>query len=364
MTEGIRHSIARSMLKTTSRRTYYKALGGYLRNNVMLGKALSIIHDIYADGATGIRGWIFDGERMALVSLVNDCRAVVANGAPLADGLRNWVSPVEASIIAAGERAGNLEVAFKDAIDLVQTGARIKSALKKALYPLGLWGMVCFFLYLMDSMLVPSMAQSVPVDRWHGALRMVYVVSQFWHNYGVLSLTILAATVGAAFYSLPRLTGDLRFRLERFQPWGTYRMIVAASMLQSLATLLRNGVPLLAALELLASNATPYLRERLDACIQGVEKGENLGAALESAEFDFPSRAAIKTIRMYADMDGFTDALADYANDWREEAVARIEAVVSRFMVFSMIGVAACVLLILAAQNGLTDAIRASTMAL
>lgn len=342
---------AKATLGAAKRAEIYSTLAMLLDNNVLLSDALAELYAVHSD----------DGRRTTPVAtLLYECRQSVSEGRTFAYAIRPWVSPIEASLIAAGEQSGNLRGAFTDAIDLIQGNAQIKSAvLGGSIYPAILALMLGFMLWIIQHELVPPLVAVAPPELWTGAARLMYLVSQFTTNYGVVALTLLLATGIASIASLPRLTGDLRYHLERVPPWSIYRAVIGATTLLSIGTLIRNGVKLHDALLLLSENANPYLRERLDAVILGTTKGLNLGEALDAAEYDFPDREVVKLLRVLASRDGFDRALMNYATEWRDNTTKKVKAAMNVFFIVAIMGVGACAVMIVLAGTEIQSAIEA-----
>lgn len=349
--EPLSHWWIKVRIGAKARARVYKSLAMLLANNTLLSDALAKIHDIYSNG----------GRKSPPVAvMLAECRQTVAEGRSFADAIRPWVSPVESSLIASGEKSGNLRGAFTDAIDLIEGNSKIvRAVLGGAIYPLVLVGMLCVLLWIIQNKLVPPLVAIAPPDLWTGWSRLMYLISQFTTHYGAATLIVLGAAGAASLASLSRLRGNLRFYLDKVPPWSTYRMIVGSSMLLSIGTLIRNGVKLHDALLLLADNANPYLRERLDAVILGTTKGLNLGEALDAAEYDFPDREAVQYLQILANQDGFDVALMNFATEWRDDAINKVKAAMNLLFIVAIIGVGACAVMIVFAGTEIQTAIEA-----
>jgi len=333
------------------RRRIYRTLALLLDNNVLLVDALGDMYAVMSE----------DGKKpkRPAAAMLYECRQVVSEGHTFSEAIRKWVSPTEAALIAAGEKSGNLRGAFADAMALIDTTRQIRKAVVGgSAYPLFLIGILCYALFIVANKLVPSLAQAAPPELWTGAARLMYLTSQFVTHFGIFAISALVVLVVAILVSLPRLRGTQRFWLDKVAPWSIYRMIVGAVTLQNIAVLIRSGIKQHDALELIADNATPYLRERIEAALHGTTKGLNLGQAFEEAEFDFPDREAVKYIRLLANRDGFDRALSNFAGEWIEISIKKVEVAMNVFFIATLLGVGACAGMIVTAGTDIQNIIE------
>ncbi len=345
--------LQRMMVSARDRASMYQKLVVLLDNNVLLVGALQELFDVYSQ----------DGRRVGgVATFLQHCRRTVANGRAFSEAVAPWVSPVEASIIAAGERSGTLREAFKDATDLITGVSKIKwLVVGGTIYPALLAGVIGYILYIIQGKLVPSLEKVAPPETWPGAAAVMYDLSRFTSNFGIPLVVFSIALIVAAIVSLPRLTGNLRYHLDRVPPWSVYRQVQGSTLLLTVGTLIKSGIKLHDALLLLRENANPYLTERLDAVILGTTKGLNFGEALEAAEFRFPDIESIRFVRILARREGFDTSLINYAREYRELVVTRVKATMVLFFVAGLFGAGACAGLIVFASTDIQNAIEAST---
>jgi len=119
----------------------------------------------------------------------------------------------------------------------------------------------------------------------------------------------------------------MRSKFDSFPPWSIYKIQVSVGWLMSLAAMVSAGVTLPDAIRMLADNANKYLRDILDRTLHFIANGDNLGAALNNADRNFPEREIIGDLTIYADMTGFDENLTAVANDYLEESVRKMESI-------------------------------------
>lgn len=332
----------------------YDTLALLLDNNVLLVDALTEMYAVASD----------DGRapKRAEALMLYECRQMVSEGHTFSEAIAKWVGTEEGALIAAGEQSGNLRTAFADAMDLLAAKKQIKSVILSGTgYPLILCGFLCYLLYIVADKLVPSLSSAAPPDTWTGAARLMYLSSVFTTNYGVATLVAIVVTGVAIWLSFSRLTGNIRYRLDKYWPWSIYRTITGSTFLLNIAVLIRSGVKLHDALHLLGRHANAYLHERIDAAILGTTRGLNLGEALDAAEFDFPDREAVKLIRLLASRDGFDVALLNYSKAWLQQSVKSVSAAMRVFFFMAILGVGACAVMIVVAGIDIERALQTTT---
>lgn len=329
-TTGLNDWFLKVQFNSSVRAQIYDTLTMLLENNVLLVDALGEMYAVVSD----------DGKKPKRVAamMLYDCRQMVAEGHSFSTAITKWVSEEESALIAAGEKAGNLRGAFADALSLIDTRKKMRDAvIVKGLYPFFLVITSVYLLHIISTKLVPSLESAAPPETWTGAARMMYLTSEYVTHYGLVTAVFLISSAIAIAVSLPRLTGNLRFYLDKLPPWSIYRMVTGAVLIQNIAVLIRSGVKLHDGLLLLSANANPYLRERIDAAILGTTKGLNLGEALEAAEFDFPDREAVKFIRVLASRDGFDRGLANFSKQWIEVSIRKVQVAMNVFFFVTLL---------------------------
>lgn len=343
----------RLALSPDLRAQIYTTLAMLLENKVPLVRALDKLYEVHSDGGK-------DNYAAASIFLA-EARAIIREGKPLSEAFGNYISTEEASIIQAGERSGRLREAFRDAIDNIKRKKQIRSAIRSgAAYPIVLSILLGFMLYIVAKRLMPTLAKAVDLDTLSGATHWLNVISSAFINYGVLAGVVSAVAIGAIAWSLPNLTGRLRVRLDRLPPWSIYRANHGSAFLLNVAVMLQSGIKLLDALQQLYDNAEPYMRERIGAAIQGIQRGRNLGEALADTDMDFPDRAAVRLLRLLAGNSGFEQSLQNFAIQWADDTVARVQATMRIFFMVSILAVGGMAILIVSSTAEIRDVIQQS----
>jgi len=329
----------RMQLTPALRREIYMLLAFMLENNNKMDVSLKELYGIYSK----------DGKRPGHPAAVFLYEALqrTKEGRPFNEAISRYVTPEETSMIASGERAGRLREAFEYSIDRLDKQKQIQRAVLGGLaYPAFLIAILAGLLFVVSYKLMPALAGTVDLTMLSGSLKYLNLIATFVTGHGLSLAVVIAVLTAWTVWSLPRVTGPLRYRLDKLPPWSVYRAMQGASFLLNVGVMLRSGAPLLGILTLLNKNATPYMQERIGAFIRGTNAGLNLGEAMLRSELDFPDEMAVRLIRVFASRDHFDTALDQFAKQWAESTVDRIKKAMSGVFYASIIAVGVLVLLV------------------
>lgn len=336
-----------------ARSELYGSLGVLIDNNIHVLRAL---HDMHAAASD-------DGRRLKTVQsvVIGDLIETLSEGGSFAEAIGRWVNSEEASIIAAGEQAGRLREAFKEALNLLEYQERIRSAVKSMItYPAILSIAVVGMLYVVSAIVVPKLYAVAKPETWEGFAKALYLISDAVMGWGIWAGTGLLVAVIFMAWSMPNLTGPARRVLDRYPPWSIYREIVGSMFLMNLAVMLRSGIKLQDCMTLLGQRSQPWLGERIDDTMGWIAEGKNFGEALKATEHGFPDRESIHYIRTLSSVDGFDRGLHDFAKSAIARVVAKIEGRSRILFFFALMVVAGLVLLVVGATTDIQNAIDAS----
>lgn len=297
-----------------TRQGLWKKLGKLLRDGIPIIAGLQEIRGLRKPGApvsVAIDEWVRG----------------MNNGRKLSDVVLPWVSAEEAMLIMAGEQSGSLDDALDSVVKVAKAAAAIRGAVISGLsYPVFLLCMAFGALYFFGYKIIPAFARAVRADAWHGLARTMVDAAAFvqhWlHWIGVAVLLLLVAF----FIALPRWNGRVRVVLDRFAPFSIYRVMQGSSWLIALSALVQAGMRIESAIEQLGRNASAWARVRCDAALKGLRAGRDLGDSLERSGYEFPDRAIISDLRLYATKSGFDEALRAIGDQWITESVEHVAA--------------------------------------
>jgi len=253
-------------------------------------------------------------------------------------------SPFYLSLVEAGEVGGFLEIALQRLGDYLKAVGEFRHHLLTSLiYPLVLAGVGGLSIILMLLWVVPrfemfflEMGQSL---FW--STRFLLALSaafrSFW--WAGLLLIALAAFLLFRYFHTPqgRLALD-RWRLKA-PFWGDLTQGVAAAFFaKTLGTLLKSGVPLVTALEVVTTSVSNrYLARSLDTVVDDVKKGQSLSGRLRKSAL-FPE-LFLEMIAVGEETGRLADMLLNASDSLESDArtrVRRLLAVLEPALILTM----------------------------
>jgi type II secretory pathway component PulF len=301
----------------TRLRTYRK-ISRLLKNSVPLSRALETM---YAHAS-------LDGRKPKNVeAIVLDAwLRQIKNGKPLGVAIQGWVPEMDRLVIEAGEPSGDLPGAIENACFLYEGQKQIKVALYSSLaYPCVLFAMVIGFLFLFGLNVIPKFETVLPRDKWEGVGAQMASMSDFVST-GFLPLLVALGGLGVLVgWSLPRWTGPLRVKFDKYPPYGIYKVMAGSGFLLGLAALTKAGVKTTVALRALMRDSKPWYHERISKTLGHVNNGLNIGEALFKTNLGFPDAETVNDLRTYATLDKFDEMLMRLGRENMDESVNRIK---------------------------------------
>lgn len=281
-----------------------------------------------------------------VAQILQECSDNLAAGFGLAGALQEWFPDEELSIIASCDMSGNPEDGFLNAMGIADGTSRIRRVVKATsmisgyllLLSLGVVTLFCV-------MLVPVIMQAVPLTQWNSLQTGVYYFYLSLTQYWWAIILLLGGSVSLTLFSLPRLTGRLRYFLDRFPPWSIYRRIHGAAFIMNVNAMFSAGIPMEEAIRSMKeSTRSAWLYERFDALERAISAGEqNLGQALDVSGYDFPDERAIIKLQSLFETKNSEGSLKRFADSWLEKTVADVEITGDRMRIGSLLLCAALV---------------------
>jgi general secretion pathway protein F len=320
-----------------------------------LDRALSILLDMPEEGRAR--------------DIIADVRDAVRGGAPLSVALERQhgvFSRLYINMVRAGEAGGSLQDTLARLADYLERSRNLRGRVINALiYPAILVVVVGFALLFLLGYVVPQFSQmyeSLDVElSWF--TRGVMATGAFVQQ----ALFVLIAVPAVLLLWFDRKRRDPAFR-DRFDRWILERRLVGplvarletARLARTLGTLLRNGVPLLAALgisrNVLFNRA---LWADVDAAADQVKNGHGLAASLGKGK-RFP-RLALQMIQVGEESGALDSMLLKTADTFEQETGQAMERLLALLvpvitLVLALV-VGLVILAVLLPLYGLTNAI-------
>jgi general secretion pathway protein F len=261
-------------------------------------------------------------------------------------------SPFYLSLVEAGEVGGFLEIALQRLGDYLKAVGEFRHHLVTSLiYPMVLAGVGGLSIILMLLWVVPrfevffkEMGQSL---FW--STQFLLALSSVFRSYWWVGI-ILVAVMGGLIYRYFQ-TPQGRLALDRWQLktplLGDLNQGVAAAFFaKTLGTLLKSGVPLVGALEVVTTSVSNrYLARSLDTVVEDVKKGQSLSGLLRKSAM-FPE-LFLEMIAVGEETGQLADMLLNASDSLESEArtrVRRLLAVLEPALILTMALVVAFVI--------------------
>ncbi len=192
--------------------------------------------------------------------VANDIAYGLAQGQPVAFGMRSWFSPATVEIIRAGESSGTLPEAMESAAaSLSGQSNAIGEFINAALYPLVVFVASLVMLIFVKDSVLDNFASIKPVTSWPDVGQYLYYLADFLEAWWWLLLVGLGVLIFILYELLRQLIGPLRHWVDRVPGLSLYRQTTAARLMETLGLLLKNGVALNKSLQIMHQDAQPYL---------------------------------------------------------------------------------------------------------
>ena len=193
----------------------------------------------------------------------------------LSHALAGIASPVEQTLIDATQAAGDASMAeglVFMSMTVEKTDMMVSTMRKAVVYPLTLLTMFVAMMVGFAVTAVPILAELMPHEKWPLLGRMLYNVSMVITNHGIWIGLLFVALIAGFLSAMPRWTGPMRMRLDRYLPFSIYRDYAASLLLISLSSMMRSGVSLRSALERCMKFSSPWLRWHIRKIMSNLSK--------------------------------------------------------------------------------------------
>lgn len=217
---------------------------------------------------------------------------------------------------------------FQKAINIAQSTDKLKKAIKGTMLTSAYLFSLSFIILAMACvMLVPLLLESVPLIRWSLAQKSVYYGYLFIISYGWLLIIGFILLCSVIVYSMPRWVGKRRFYFDQFPPYSFYKQLQGSTFITNIDALLSSQIPLKKALiKMRQMSRSPWLIEKINGALARLADGEqNLGAALDTSGYEFPSEEAIIKMQSIFETSNQEGSLERFGQRWLEKTLIQVE---------------------------------------
>lgn len=300
-----------------ARKRLWSKLAKLISNGVPILDAINSIHARRVESGNA---------KHPMTLALADWRDKIKNGRRISQAIDGWVDRDEQMLLAAGEQSGRLDEALVSTAEIMEAKKKIRGAvIGGMIYPIVMMIIAIGVLIMFSYKIIPSFTRVVSDEKWHGIARFMIDLSNFSREWIWLVVLVIIGIITAFFISLPRWSGGLRIKLDKYPPYNIYRMLQGSTWMISFAALVSAGVRVENALVQLTEGASPWLYDRVQSCLRGMRSGLNAGDALAKAGYGFPDLEIIDDLGVYSKLSGFDQALAIIGKEWINESVDSIE---------------------------------------
>jgi general secretion pathway protein F len=286
-------------------------------------------------------------EHERLKRVLGDVKQRVNEGAALADALANHprvFSTLFVNMIRAGEHSGALEVVLVRLADFTESQARLRSKILGTMtYPIAMVGIGSVILGILFSVVIPKIVKIFEDTKaalpWN--TRALIAFSTFVHDFW----WALAALVALAIWAFVRWrrTPAGRARWDRavlrapvFGP--LIRQIAIGRFARTLSTLLKSGVPLLTALDIVKNIVgNTRLAEVIEQARESIKEGESIAAPLKrSGEFPPLVHHMVAIGERSGSLEAMLGNVADAYEDQVETTIGALTSLLEPLMIVGM----------------------------
>lgn len=288
--------------------------------------------------------------------VIERVREAVRGGTPLSTALEQQhglFSRLYVNLVRAGEAGGNVHEALRRLADYLERSAKLRGRVINALiYPVILCVMVVGSVGFLMAVVVPQfqvLFESLNAELpWYSQLVLdlsLFVRAWWW---ALLLAAVLAALWLGSRLRQPEARRALDARLLRLRYVGDLvARLDTARLARTLGTLVRNGVPLLSAINLSRPVlGNRVLAEAVDAAAEEVKTGSGLGYALGRQKV-FP-RLAVQMVQVgeeSGELDTMLLKVADTFDQETANALDRLMAALVPALTVLMTAVIAVIIL-------------------
>jgi toxin co-regulated pilus biosynthesis protein E len=251
----------------------------------------------------------------------------LTQGSSIAQALRGSVPQSDLYVLEAAEKIGSLDEGFRRLIFFSEKSSELKSNLFSLGKPVLMAAFALGILYAFSSFVIPEFASTLPKEDLGGATTSLISMGNFLGIYTQPILAIIAVYFSVSTALLSNYSSPLRDKfLTRFlPPWNIYQMFVANSFLLTLGTMMKSGIRLKDALEMIKSLSGKYLSGHIEQMQILLSAGAKEGRAIAGDIFDKENQ---RLLRIYGKSDQFESKMQLIAQRSLEQSLKRVKRIV------------------------------------
>lgn len=232
-----------------------------------------------------------------------------------------WLPANDAMLFRASRQTGITPKLMQRLTEMSVEGRRWSKEIRKAIAPALV--NIAYIVVLIASVgmfYFPALHRQLPNMRITGGAAQLQALSNFVNSYGVLILALMVTTP----FLLRRFlesSGTVRSLFDGLIGFTIYRQSTGMTFLLGLSAILETGAKFEEAIDLLKEDATPYVRERLEAVLAYDDLKP--ADALTATGYGWPDEETLELLQLYMEMRNPHEGIDVLVNDWFERAIEK-----------------------------------------
>lgn len=316
---GIERKLAKLSFGYKQRKDLYNQLISLMSAGLQQTDAVQMAWDVASEEGKKPK------ETLAIV--LQDIILRLQDGHSMAKALKPWVPADDVMVFEAIENSDDFVGYLREyMVMLEKKRAIVGTIVGGMIYPIILIGAVMGIITYFGNSLVPIIDGILPMEKWQGVALVLVFMNAFAQHYLIPTIITILVVAAVITFSLPRWAGRGRAFADRLPIYSTYRMYTGISFLMSMSSLIQGGMSPSRAIDLLRTDATPYVAYRLKKVRNQMLNGNNFGAALHRAGTGWPDRKMNLNIKIFAETQDLSAQLSKLSLSWIDEAQKNIKA--------------------------------------
>jgi hypothetical protein len=232
-----------------------------------------------------------------------------------------WLPANDAMLFRASRQTGITPKLMRRLTEMSVESRRWSKEIRKAIAPALV--NIAYIIVLIASVglfYFPALHRQLPNMRITGGAAQLQALSNFVNSYGILILSLMVA----APFLLRRFlesAGTVRSIFDGLVGFSLYRQSTGMTFLLGLSAILETGAKFEEAIFLLKEDATPYVRERLEALLAYDDLKP--ADALTATGYGWPDEETLELLQLYMEMRNPHEGIDVLVNDWFERAIEK-----------------------------------------
>lgn len=232
-----------------------------------------------------------------------------------------WLPANDAMLFRASRQTGITSKLMRRLTEMSVEGRRWSKEVRKAIAPALV--NIAYIIVLIASVglfYFPALHRQLPNMQITGGAAQLQALSNFVNSYGVIVLVLVVMTPFVLRRFLES-SGTVRSLFDGMIGFSLYRQSTGMTFLLGLSAILETGAKFEEAIALLKEDATPYVRERLEALLAYDDLKP--ADALNATGYGWPDEETLELLQLYMETKNPHEGIDVLVNDWFEQAIEK-----------------------------------------